>query len=137
MSFLFLLVLCTHANSACNRQWNFYTSMTLWVILQGDPAVRYSKANLCYSLIMTSKNRRKRTISVASRKLVYAQLLTGGLWIEFVKFFGCLVFFSRLSIPWEKRKSLSFKTSLKKVDGIVNVKGECLPLLTVTISRIV
>lgn len=95
MSFLFLLVLCTHANSACNRQWNFYTSMTLWVILQGDPAVRYREANLCYSLIMTSKNRRKRTISVASRKLVYAQLLTGGLWMEFVKFFWLFgVFFS-------------------------------------------
>lgn len=115
MSFLFLLVLCTHANSACNRQWNFYTSMTLWVILQGDPAVRYREANLCYSLIMTSKNRRKRTISVASRKLVYAQLLTGGLWMEFVKFFGCLLcFFSRLSIPWEKKKITFIQNFVEK-----------------------
>lgn len=57
--------------------------------------------------------------------------------MEFVKFFWLFGVFFSIEHTVRKKKITFIQNFVEKVDGIVNVKGECLPLLTVTISRIV
>lgn len=114
MSFLFLLVLCTHANSACNRQWNFYIHDFMSYTTRGPGSSVPWSQPLLFSYYDLKKYRRKRTISVASRKLVYAQLLTGGLWMEFVKFFGCLVCFFSIEHTVRKKKITFIQNFVEK-----------------------